>query len=49
VTQLLTQHREQLESLARALLAGETLDTADAYAAAQIPAPAAQSQPVVKA
>ena len=49
VTQLLTEHRDQLESLARALLAGETLDTADAYAAAQIPAPASQSQPAVKA
>jgi cell division protease FtsH len=49
VTQLLTQHRDQLESLARALLAGETLDTADAYAAAQIPAPTRPSQPAVKA
>jgi cell division protease FtsH len=49
VTQLLTEHRDQLESLARALLAGETLDTADAYAAAQIPPPTPQSQPAVKA
>ena len=35
VTQLLTEHRAQLESLTRALLAAETLDSADAYAAAQ--------------
>jgi len=49
VTQLLTEHRDQLESLAHALLAGETLDTADAYAAAQIPPPTPQSQPAVKA
>jgi cell division protease FtsH len=34
VTQLLTEHRDQLESLAQALLAGETLDALDAYAAA---------------
>jgi cell division protease FtsH len=45
VTQLLTEHREQLESLARALLAAETLDTADAYAAAQIPPHVAASEP----
>ena len=35
VTRLLTDHRDQLESLGRALLAAETLDAADAYAAAQ--------------
>ena len=35
VTRLLTDHRDQLESLTRALLAAETLDSADAYAAAQ--------------
>jgi cell division protease FtsH len=34
VTRLLTDHRDQLESLARALLQAETLDAADAYAAA---------------
>ena len=34
VTKLLTDHRAQLESLTRALLKSETLDAADAYAAA---------------
>jgi cell division protease FtsH len=37
VTRLLTQHREQLESLAQALLRSETLDALDAYAAAGVP------------
>ena len=37
VTQLLTEHRDQLESLAQALLKAETLDAPDAYAAAGIP------------
>jgi cell division protease FtsH len=36
-TRLLEEHREQLESLARALLGAETLDAPDAYAAAGIP------------
>jgi cell division protease FtsH len=36
VTHLLSEHREQLESLTRALLATETLDAADAYAAAGV-------------
>ncbi len=45
VTSLLTEHREQLESLAQALLASETLDGLDAYAAAGVPA--GQPQPVV--
>ncbi len=36
VTQLLTDHRAQLESLARKLLAEETLDGPDAYAAAGV-------------
>jgi cell division protease FtsH len=39
VTALLTAHRDQLDSLARALLGAETLDEADAYAAAQMPLP----------
>jgi cell division protease FtsH len=38
VTRLLTDHREQLESLAQALLKAETLDALDAYAAAGVPA-----------
>ena len=37
VTQLLTEHRDQLDSLANALLKAETLDAADAYGAAGIP------------
>jgi len=41
VTRLLDEHREQLESLTRALLADETLDGADAYAAADVPSPPA--------
>ena len=42
VTRLLTDHREQLNSLARALLATETLDTAEAYAAAGVPVPVSE-------
>jgi cell division protease FtsH len=38
VTRLLGEHRAQLESLAQALLAHETLDALDAYAAAGVPA-----------
>jgi cell division protease FtsH len=38
VTRLLSDHRDQLESLAQALLKGETLDAVDAYAAAGVPA-----------
>jgi cell division protease FtsH len=38
VTRLLTEHRDQLESLAQALLKAETLDASDAYAAAGVPA-----------
>jgi cell division protease FtsH len=38
VTHLLVDHREQLESLAQALLKAETLDALDAYAAAGVPA-----------
>ncbi|HST55428.1 MAG TPA: ATP-dependent zinc metalloprotease FtsH [Solirubrobacteraceae bacterium] len=37
VTQLLSEHRDQLESLAKALLKIETLDALDAYAAAGLP------------
>jgi cell division protease FtsH len=37
VTQLLEEHREQLEGLAHALLAAETLDAPEAYAAAGVP------------
>ncbi len=42
VTRLLEEHREQLESLAQALLAAETLDAPDAYAAADVPMPREQ-------
>ena len=38
VTELLTKHRDKLESLTRALLEAETLDAVDAYAAAALPA-----------
>jgi cell division protease FtsH len=37
VTQLLDEHRAQLESLAQALLVAETLDAGDAYTAAGVP------------
>ncbi len=37
VTRILTEHRDQLESLAQALLKAETLDSLDAYAAAGVP------------
>jgi cell division protease FtsH len=37
VLQLLGEHREQLDRLSHALLASETLDGVDAYAAAQVP------------
>jgi cell division protease FtsH len=37
VTTALTEHRDQLETLAQALLRDETLDELDAYAAAQMP------------
>jgi cell division protease FtsH len=36
VTQLLSEHRQQLDSLSNALLKAETLDGADAYAAAGV-------------
>jgi cell division protease FtsH len=44
VTQLLTEHRDQLRSLAEALLESETLDAVDAYAAASVPARPAQPE-----
>jgi cell division protease FtsH len=37
VTRLLTDHRDQLEALTHALLAAETLDAAEVYAAASVP------------
>jgi cell division protease FtsH len=45
VTQLLEEHRSQLEGLAQALLAAETLDAADAYAAAGLPVPQMEPDP----
>jgi len=49
VTQLLTEHRSQLENLTRALLREETLDAPDAYAAAGVTRPNAESSPEVLA
>jgi cell division protease FtsH len=46
VHQLLLAHREQLDSLAHALLQAETLDTIDAYAAAGLPAHVAEADAV---
>jgi cell division protease FtsH len=45
VTQLLGQHRAQLDSLSRALLAAETLDAVAAYAAAGVPMRPVEPQP----
>jgi cell division protease FtsH len=45
VTQLLSEHREQLDTLSQALLEAETLDAPDAYAAAGVPMRAAELQP----
>jgi len=45
VTQVLSDHRDQLESLAQALLKAETLDAVDAYAAAGVPMRAAELIP----
>ena len=44
--QTLSEHREQLDNLAGALLARETLDEPDAYQAAGISAPVHDGQPV---
>jgi len=49
VTQLLTDHRDQLDSLAHALLAAETLDAPGAYAAAGVPMRAAELLPEAEA
>ena len=46
VTRLLTEHRDQLESLAAALLHAETLDALDAYAAAGLPIRTGESSDV---
>ncbi len=45
VTRLLTEHRDQLDSLAHALLDAETLDAIDAYAAADVKMRAPELQP----
>jgi cell division protease FtsH len=44
VTDLLREHRDQLESLAQALLRDETLDEPEAYAAAGIPRPPVEEE-----
>jgi cell division protease FtsH len=44
VTKLLSEHRDQLETLARALIKAETLDAADAYAGAQMEAQPEESE-----
>jgi cell division protease FtsH len=45
VTTLLNEHRDQLENLAQALLAAETLDAPEAYAAAGLPVPEMEPVP----
>ena len=44
VTQLLTEHRDKLESLTERLLEKETLDQDEAYEAAGVPLPAAAGE-----
>ncbi len=46
VTHLLSDHRDQLDGLAHALLKAETLDAPDAYAAAGVPAHVEEPAPV---
>lgn len=45
VTQLLLEHRDQLDSLAHALLDAETLDAPEAYTAAGVQMRAAELEP----
>jgi cell division protease FtsH len=45
VTQVLTEHRQQLDELAHRLLDAETLDAPDAYAAAGLPMRPAELEP----
>ena len=45
VTQLLNDHRDQLDSLTHALLEAKTLDAPDGYAAAGVPMRAAEQEP----
>jgi cell division protease FtsH len=49
VTQLLTEHRDQLDDLTHALLKAETLDAPDAYAAAGVPMRTAELQDPITA
>jgi cell division protease FtsH len=49
VTQLVTEHREQLDNLAHALLEAETLDAPAAYAAADVPMRLAELEETVTA
>jgi cell division protease FtsH len=49
VTQLLTEHRDQLDNLAHALLEAETLDAPAAYAAAGVPMRSAELEETVTA
>ena len=49
VTQLLTEHRDQLDNLTHALLEAETLDAIDAYAAAGAPMRATEPLPETEA
>jgi cell division protease FtsH len=49
VTNLLGEHRDQLDALAQALLAAETLDAGDAYAAAGLAVPQMEPDPAAVA
>ncbi|MBV9680313.1 MAG: ATP-dependent zinc metalloprotease FtsH [Solirubrobacterales bacterium] len=48
VTELITSHRAKLESLTRALLVAETLDSPAAYAAAGVPLPPPAPEPELR-